>query len=149
MRRAVPVGVLILALGAVLGPRPAAAQAFSVSGSPPTLRVNGAIAGSAPTPVTTGATTYSLTNLVPGSKIRARLSAPLPAGVTLRVSLQAPSGGTTVGWVTLTTTDQLVIDNVPVGVFANLQITYELSATAAAGVVALNSRVVSLTLSAF
>jgi hypothetical protein len=135
------------AVGVANWPRPLAAQSISVSGSPATMSITTAVAGAAPTVVMNSATRYNVSSLGLGSRIRARLSAPLPPGVTLRINLQAPGGATSAGWVTLTTADQLVVTNLPVGSFSNLQIQYELSATPNAGVITLNTRVVTLTVS--
>ena len=52
------VGVLAAMFAATRG---SGAQSLTVSGSPGTLRVQAAIAGSAPTPVSNSATTYTIT----------------------------------------------------------------------------------------
>jgi hypothetical protein len=125
----------------------AAAQTISVSGNPSALRITTAIAGSPPTAVSNNATTYSVTNLlVLPKKITAQLNSDMPAGVTLKITLAAPAGATSLGPVTLTTTAQDVVQNIGVGTFSNLTITYQLSATTAAGVVAAASKTVTLTL---
>jgi hypothetical protein len=131
------------------GPRPLAAQVFLVSGDPAPMIINSAAAGGTPFTVTSTLTTYSITSLFRNARIRATLSAPLPTGVTLRINVQAPAGGISSGWVTLTGGNQQVVGNIPVGAFTNLQIRYELSATVGAGVVALNTRMVTLSVSPF
>jgi hypothetical protein len=136
-----------IAVGVANWPRPLAAQSISVSGNPATMSITTAIAGAAPTIVMNSATRYNVSSSGLGSRIRARLTAPLPPGVMLRINLQAPGSATSSGWITLTTANQLVVTNLPSGSYSNLQIQYELSATAAAGVVTLTTRVVTLTVS--
>ena len=125
----------------------AAAQSISVSGNPSAMVITTAAAGSSPTGVSNSATTYSVTNLTLfPKKITAQLNSAMPAGVTLKITLAAPSGATSLGAVTLTTTPQDVVQNIGLGTFSNLTITYQLSATTAAGVVAAASKTVTLTL---
>jgi hypothetical protein len=123
----------------------AAAQTISVSGSPSALRITTAAAGSPPTAVSNSATTYSVTNVLLPRKITAKLNSDMPVGVTLTITLAAPPGATSLGAVTLTTTAQDVVQNIGLGTFSNLAITYQLSATTAAGVVASASKTVTLT----
>lgn len=127
-----------------LGPAHAAAQSatLTLSGNPSELSITTAVAGSPPIVVSDNTTTYSLTTAYPAAKITARLETALPAGVTLVVTLQAPSGAIGVGSVTLSTVAQTVMSAIPSGTFNGLMITYRLSATSAAGVVSLASRAV-------
>jgi hypothetical protein len=136
----------LLALAPVVLAGRAAAQTISVSGNPSALRVTTAVAGSSPTAVSNSATTYSVTNLLLlPKKITAKLNSAMPAGVTLTITLAAPAGATSIGPVTLTTAAQDVVQNIGLGTFSNLAITYQLSATTAAGVVASASKTVTLT----
>ena len=126
----------------------AAAQVdISVSGNPAPLIINSAIAGSAPIAVSNNSTTYSVSRgllTLTTQKITAKLSTATPAGVTLRITLAAPSGATSMGAVTLTTTAQDVVRGIDIGTFYNLTITYQLSATTAAGVVSSRRPTVTL-----
>jgi hypothetical protein len=123
----------------------AAAQTITVSGNPAAMRISTATAGSEPKAITTATTTYNVKNSNAISRITAKLSTALPAGVTLTINLQAPTGATSLGAVTLTTTAQNVVTNIPKNRNQNtLTITYVLSATAAAGVVNVSSKTVTL-----
>jgi|GEM_PF-2372812 len=130
--------------GLAFGAREARAQ-VSVSGSPAAMKVTMAVAGSAPAAVSDALTTYSsATNPAPGHfSITASINSPMPAGVTLTITLAA-SRGSSAGAVTLST----VAQNVVTGITQKMNsqtITYNLSATAAAGVVPLQTRQVTLT----
>ncbi len=130
--------------GLAFGAREARAQ-VSVSGSPAAMKVTMAVAGSAPAAVSDALTTYSsATNPAPGHfSITASINSPMPAGVTLTITLAA-SQGSSAGAVTLIT----VAQNVVTGITKKMNsqtITYNLSATAAAGVVPLQTRQVTLT----
>jgi hypothetical protein len=131
--------------GLLAGAREARAQ-LSVSGNPAKMTVTAAIAGSAPTAVSNTSTTYSLTGKPPGTThyaITASINTPMPAGVTLTISLAA-SLGTSVGPVALGTTAQNVVTGIT-NAMSSQVITYQLSATPAAGVVASSTRTVTLT----
>jgi len=119
---------------------------ISVSGTPAQMTVSTAIAGSAPVAVTNSTTTYSVTsNPSTGHfAITASVNTPMPAGVTLRVALAA-SKGASLGAVDLVTTAQNVVTGITGRMFGQ-RITYTLSATAAAGVVAVQTRRVTFTL---
>jgi hypothetical protein len=74
----------------------------------------------------------------------ARLDAPLPAGVTLIINMEPPTGASSVPNVVLDGTFKTVVINADTfkkGVTGT--ITYTLSATTAAGLVALQSRTVT------
>lgn len=123
----------------------AKAQLFA-SGSPAQMTVTAATAGSAPTAVTNATTTYFLTSSPTTGHfaITAHLNTAMPAGVTLKVALAA-SKGTSLGAVALTTTAQNVVTTITNSMLSQ-SITYTLSATAAAGVVAVQSKTVTFTL---
>lgn len=141
---------LPIVLGLLLiSSRPATAQTFTVSGSPATMTINTAVAGSQPTSVTNAATTYNVRvgNAQGIKKIVARINAAMPAGTTLQLSMVPPVGATSPGPVSLTTVSQDIVNNIAkVGTRVTLGITYKFSATAAAGVVPLQSRTVTLTM---
>lgn len=126
--------------------REARAQFLSASGSPAKMTVQAATAGFAPTPVTDASTTYTVfTNGSGHHKITAQINSAMPAGVTLDVTLAAPAGASSAGAVTLGTTPHDVVTGIP-NTFTTRAITYQLTATAAAGVVSTQSRIVTLTL---
>lgn len=125
---------------------PAPAQTIAVSGNPGTVSIVSAVAGQDLTTVINSSTTYNIvTRKGKISKVTAALSTALPAGVTLRITLATPAGATSTGPVALTMVAQDVVTNIPENMKVNgLTITYELSSTLPAGVVALASRTVTL-----
>ena len=124
----------------------AAINEISVSGSP-SLLINDATPGSGLTSATAGGT-YAITTNQTNRKITAEIDSNMPAGVTLSVSLAAPSGGTSAGAVTLSTTAQDVVTGVSNVNQSGLSISYGLSATVAAGVVPAGNRTVTYTITA-
>lgn len=139
MRRA----AVLIALA--VGTREARAQ-VSVSGSPATMTVSAAAAGSAPTAVSNALTKYSVSKpTAPHSyTITAQLNSAMPAFVTLTMTMASAGNGSSAGAITLSTSAQNMITGITAKV-SNAIITYQLSATAAAGVVALQNRIVTLT----
>lgn len=121
------------------------AQTLSVAGDPGQLTIATATPGSAPAPVSNNQSSYSVSseNLL-GARITGRVDAPLPAGVTLTLTLQAPTGASSAGAVTLDASERDLVTGIPAGSFSGLTITYRLSATTAAGVVPPSSRTVTL-----
>lgn len=144
--RAVLTAALLL-----LGSRAAAAQFFAVStGNLGTMFIVTAVAGSPPTPVTASTTTYRLLTIQGGggTRVQAYLDVPLPPGVTLTLTLPSPGGGiVSAGAVALTTAPQDVLTNLPnsTTLFPSTPITYVLSATPDAGVVASTPRRITFT----
>lgn len=131
-----------------LDSRPAWGQPprLTVSGNPALMRINTAVAGSQPTSVTNAVTTYNVrVGKTDNKKITARLNTNMPAGVTLTVTLAPPPGATSLGAITLTTTEQdAVVDITNVNVTQS--ITYQLTANVTAGVIPSSTRTVTLTL---
>jgi hypothetical protein len=124
----------------------ARAQFLSVSGSPSTMKVSAAIAGAGLTPVSDASTKYTIIELGGGHhEITAQINSPMPAGVTLTVDLAAPSGATSAGPVVLGVAAHAAVTNISTTISSNA-ITYKLSATPAAGVVAAQSRTVTFTI---
>jgi hypothetical protein len=124
------------------------AQALLVASNPAPMTVSVApAAGAEPLPVTDNTTTYTV-SVLPSQpqKITAQISANMPPGVTLTVSLAPPTGARAAGAV--------VLDNVPRDVVNGMTntspesraITYQLTATVSAGVVSPDTRTVTLTL---
>ena len=128
-----------------------AAQALSVSGSPAAMIINTAIAGQPPTAKTDAATTYTVkaANRNSPIKITGQLNAPMPPGVTLTVNLAPTTQATSNGTVTLDATARDLVGNITHTNARSASITYVLSATPAAGVVAPQSRTVTFTIAAW
>jgi len=123
-----------------------AVNEIAFTGSP-SLVISTATAGSAPTSATANAT-YAVTTNETNQKITAQIDSDTPAGVTLSVSLAAPAGATSAGAVLLGTTAQDVVTGIGTVNASGLNVTYTLSATAAAGVVPSTSRTVTYTITA-
>jgi hypothetical protein len=141
---------LVAGAGAfALAPRALPAQSITTSGSPAALRVS-AVTGPGGTlvPATNAATTYTVTGaLLSQRKVTAQLSAAMPSNTTLEIQLAAPTNATSAGWVTLATTAKDVVTAIPAGTPSNTRtIQYRFTATIAAGVVAAQSRTVTLTI---
>lgn len=132
---------------------PAANTALTVSGSPVSpMKITTATAGFPPNSATDATTTYSVKAKFSTSpqKILASISSVMPAGMTLTVDLVAPSApATSNGAVTLGTSPLQVVGDITNTVLQTKTITYTLSATAAAGVVTSQSRIVTFTLVAW
>jgi hypothetical protein len=132
----------LLCFGAV--PAVAAQSAtLTLSGDPGALSITSAVAGSPPSSVANDASAYSLSTSYLSTRITGRLDTALPSGATLEVTLQAPTGGQSMGTVRLSTVDQDLVTSIPSGTHNGLRITYRLSATSAAGAQALASRTVT------
>ena len=142
----------VLAALLLSGSRAVFAQTIAVSGNPAALKITAAIAGSQPTSISNSVTTYTVVTPNPANrtyKITAQLNAPMPANVTLTVTLAAPAGGTSVGPVDLDMTARDVVTGIPRQTNSTQGITYQLSATVLAGVVASTNRNVLLTVLKF
>lgn len=111
----------------------------------PSLVISTATAGGAPTSATANAT-YAVTTNEADRKITAEIDSDMPAGVALSVSLAAPSGAASAGAVQLGTAAQDVVTGISTANASGLNVTYSLSATAAAGVVAAGTRTVTYTI---
>ncbi len=121
---------------------------ISVSGNPAALTINSATAGSAPTAVQDTSTSYAITTNggADARKITAAIDSDMPAGTTLQITLATPTGGSSAGASSLSTTAADVVTAIDSVAESGLQITYDFAATAAAGVVASDTRTVTLTL---
>ena len=118
---------------------------MSVSGNPGALTISAAVAGSALTSVTDATTTWAITTNQTGTKVTAAIDEAMPSGVTLKVNLAAPTLATSAGAVTLGTVAADVVTGITKLNETGKTITYTLSATSAAGVVASSSRTVTYT----
>lgn len=119
---------------------------ISVSGDPGDLVINSATAGSQPNSDSDNTTTYSITTNQGSKKITGKIDSAMPANTTLRINLVAPTGASSQGNVTLTTTDANLVTNISQVAESGLTITYTFSATVSAGVLSSDSRTVTLTL---
>jgi len=117
---------------------------ISVSGNPGALIVVTAVPGSQPTAVTDATTTYAITTNVASKKITGALNTVMPDNTALKVTLVAPTGGTSSGQVTLTASAQDLVTGISTLAESGLSISYNFSATLAAGVI--GSAVKTLTL---
>lgn len=122
-----------------------AVNSITISGNPSAMSITTAVAGSAPTSVQNTATTYGVTTTA-SAKIIGKISSNTPTGVTLSVQLQAPTGATSAGLVSMTTTNKNLVTAIPTGIsMTGLQITYQLSATSRAAPASNVSRTLTLT----
>ena len=124
----------------------AAINEISVAGSP-SLVINDATPGSGLTSATASGT-YAITTNQANRKVTAQIDSNMPSGVTLSVTLAAPTGGTSAGAVNLSTVAQDVVTGVSNVNQSGLSIGYELSATVAAGVVPAGNKTVTYTITA-
>lgn len=147
-------GVLTLALSAIASAQPTATQSvtfqvdaineMSVTGSP-SLLIDAAVAGSAPTSVTANGMTWAVTTNQTGAKITASIASNMPAGLTLSANMSGPAGATSAGLKALST---VAVDMVTVITKLNstgLALGYQLDATSAAGVIVSSTRIVTFT----
>jgi hypothetical protein len=121
-----------------------AVNQVGVTGSP-TMAVTAAVAGSAPTSVTSSGNTWAVTTNQSTAKITASIGSAMPAGVTLSANLGAPAGASSAGLVALTTTAVDVVTGITKLNASGLSLSYQLDATAAAGVIASTTRIVTYT----
>lgn len=143
-RRAVSLfaGALLVVNARLVGAQDAV-QFQAAAGS---MVINSAVAGAAPISQMTSTGKYRVKVASATTKqIKASINSAMPAGVTMTISLVAPAGATSAGTVTLTTTPQTVVTNVTNTAYSpNLTITYTLSATTPAGVIASSNKTVTL-----
>ena len=105
------------------------ADIFELSNlAPVTLTINTATAGAMPVPATDSSTTYSITAIgLLKKKITARIDTAMPPDLTLKVKLQAPTGATSQGDVTLSTIAKDVVRDIRGVIIKGVGITYTLS----------------------
>ena len=99
----------------------------------------------------TGSTYFVRVKPVDGvKKITARLNSPMPAFTTLALAMAPPAGATSFGAVILTGVDQDIVVNMQmINPGTTQSMTYTFTATAAAGVVPSQTRIVTLTMLAY
>src|SRR5947207_3699197 len=107
---------------------------LSFSGSPSIL-INDAVAGNAPTSVSASAS-WALTTNQTNQKVTASIGSAMPSGLTLSANLVAPSGGSSSNQALGTVAVDLVTGISKLN-SSGLGVTYTLDATSDAGVVAL------------
>ena len=117
---------------------------IAVSGSP-SLTINAATAGSAPTAATASGN-WAVTTNQSNAKITAQLDSDMPAGLTLTVNLGAPTGASSVGATSLSSASVDLVTGISKKAEGSLSVGYSLSATTAAGVVSSTSRTVTYTI---
>ena len=112
----------------------------------PSLLINTAVAGNAPTSATSAGNTWAVTTNQTTAKITASIPSAMPAGLTLSANLTAPGGATSAGLLALGTVAVDMVTGITKLNATGLGLSYQLDATAAAGVVASSTRVVTYTL---
>ena len=121
---------------------------ISVSGDPGDLVINSATAGSQPDADTDYTTTWAITTNQTARKITGAINSDMPTDVTLEINLVAPTGGSSAGYVSLSTAAGNLVTSIETVAESNLTITYTLSAAVTAGVVSQAQKTVTLTLTA-
>ena len=117
-----------------------------VTGSP-SLAVNTAVPGAAPTQVSSTGHTWAVTTNQTGAKITASIASNMPSGLTLQATLGAgATGATSAGAKTLSTVAQDMVTGLTKVNATGLPLSYTLDATSAAGVITSSSRVVTFTI---
>jgi len=129
-----------------VGVQVSAITEISVSGNPGALNVATATAGQDPDEVSDATTTYSITTNRDNLKITGALNTAMPTGTTLKLNLEAPTGATSAGDVSMSATAADLVTGITKKKGSSLQVTYKLSATVEAGVVSTTSKTVTLTL---
>jgi len=120
---------------------------ITVTGSP-SLTVSYAEAGQEPSGVTNSSSSCAITTNGTNKKITASIDSAMPAHVTLKVNVAAPSGsGTSKGDVILTTSASDLVTGISKTVDSNMAIIYKLDAAVLAGVLSTDSITVTFTLS--
>lgn len=117
----------------------------AVAGTP-TLTISAAVAGGAPTSVTSTGNTWAVTTNQTGAKITASIGSAMPSGVTLSANMAAPSGGTSAGYQGLGTTAVDLVTGITKLNATGLSLSYKLDATSAAGTMSSTTRVVTYTI---
>jgi hypothetical protein len=117
---------------------------MSLASSTASLTVSSATAGSAPDDATS-ATTWAITTNETSTKVTGEIDQAMPTGVTLAAQLAAPAGATSAGSVGLGIVAADLVTGITALNESGLALDYTLSATAAAGVIASDTRTVTYT----
>jgi hypothetical protein len=118
---------------------------ISVAGTP-SLTISAAVAGGAPTSVTSTGNTWAVTTNQSGAKITAKIATAMDPGITLSASMAAPTGGTSANYQALGTTAVDLVTGITKLNETGLALSYKLDATAAAGTLSSTTRVVTFTI---
>lgn len=105
---------------------------IAVSSGTLSLTINSATAGSNPDGDTDATTTYDITTNGSSKKITASLGSAYATGISLALTLGAPSGATSAGAKTLTTSAQDMVTGITKLSETGVSISYSATATAAA-----------------
>lgn len=107
---------------------------IGVTGSPAPLAITSATAGSSPTSVTSAGSSLAVTTNESNKKITAAIDQPLPSGVTLEVTVVAPTGASSANYVSLSTSSADLVTGISATNAVSLPLTYRLSATPQASI---------------
>jgi hypothetical protein len=118
---------------------------ISVAGTP-SLTISAAVAGGAPTSVTSTGNTWAVTTNQSSSKITASIPTAMPSGITMSANMGAPTGGTSAGYLALSTTAVDLVTGITKLNETGLSLNYKLDATSAAGTLSSTTRVVTFTI---
>jgi opacity protein-like surface antigen len=119
---------------------------ISVAGTP-SLTISAAVAGGAPTSVTSTGNTWAVTTNQSNAKITASIPLAMPTGVTLSANMGAPTAaGTSAGYLALGTSAVDLVTGITKLNESGLSLSYKLDATSAAGVLTSTTRVVTFTI---
>jgi hypothetical protein len=126
-------------------------QRISTSANSVTLHItNSPVVGVAEDSVSDASLTYAITTNMTGSKISGYLSAAMPTGTGLDLSMAAPAVGTSAGQVTLTNAISTSAVDLVTGITktsgSGYVMTFWFETTPAAGVLAAASRTLTLTI---
>ncbi|MGH7617015.1 MAG: hypothetical protein ACREPM_07305 [Gemmatimonadaceae bacterium] len=117
---------------------------ITVAGAP-SLVINAAVAGSQPTQATASGT-YAITTNDTSRIVTVEIDNDMPANTLLKITMAAPTGGTSAGAITLSSTPQNAVTGFGMVIGSGLAIGYTLDATVAAGLIASTSRTVTFTI---
>lgn len=124
---------------------------LAITANSVSLVVNAATASGQPDQAS-ASTTYAITNNTgatgasPTDKITGAINSNMPAGLTLKVTAGATTGGSSAGAVTLTSVAADLVTGVGNVAEAGLNLAFTLDATVSAGVVAADSRTFTMTI---
>ena len=107
---------------------------IGVTGVPAPLAITSATAGSSLSSVTASGSSLAVTTNESNKKITAAIDQPLPSGVTLEVTLVAPSGASSAHYVSLSTSGADLVTGISATNAVSLPLTYRLSATPQASI---------------
>lgn len=118
---------------------------IAVAGTP-SLTISAAVAGGAPTSVTSTGNTWAVTTNQTSAKITASIASTLGTGFTLSANMSAPTGGSSAGYQALSTTAVDLVTGITKLNETGLTLNYKLDATSAAGTLSSTTRVVTYTI---